>query len=65
MIARPIAVATPAEEIDRRTQLRRTLEGVIGVPMTEGNSVRVLRNGNEIFPAMLHAIEVPSTRSTC
>ena len=56
MSARPIAVATPAEEIDRRTELRRTLEGVIGVPMTEGNAVRVLRNGNEIFPAMLHAI---------
>jgi cardiolipin synthase len=57
MSARPIAVAAPAEEIDRRTELRRTLEGVIGVPMTEGNAVRVLRNGNEIFPAMLHAIE--------
>jgi cardiolipin synthase A/B len=57
MSGRPIAVAAPAEEIDRRTELRRTLEGVIGVPMTEGNAVRVLRNGNEIFPAMLRAIE--------
>lgn len=57
MSARRIAVAAPAEEIDRRTELRRTLEGVIGVPMTEGNAVRVLRNGNEIFPAMLRAIE--------
>jgi cardiolipin synthase len=57
MSARPIAVAAPAEETDRRTELRRTLEGVIGVPMTEGNAVRVLRNGNEIFPAMLRAIE--------
>ena len=33
-----------------------TLEGVIGVPATEGNLVEVLRNGNEIFPAMLEAI---------
>lgn len=57
MSARPIAVAAPAEEVDRRTELRRTLEGVIGVPMTEGNAVRVLRNGDEIFPAMLRAIE--------
>jgi cardiolipin synthase len=35
---------------------RRTLEGVIGVPATEGNRVTVLRNGCEIFPAMLDAI---------
>jgi cardiolipin synthase len=57
MSSRPIAVAAPAGETDRRIELRRTLEGVIGVPMTEGNALRVLRNGNEIFPAMLHAIE--------
>src|SRR3954464_12480007 len=35
----------------------RLLEGVIGVPATEGNQVDVLRNGDEIFPAMLEAIE--------
>jgi len=35
---------------------RRTLEGVIGIPATEGNRVTVLRNGCEIFPAMLDAI---------
>jgi cardiolipin synthase len=35
---------------------RRTLEGVIGVPATEGNRVAVLHNGCEIFPAMLDAI---------
>ena len=35
---------------------RRTLEGVLGVPATEGNRVDVLRNGDEIFPAMLDAI---------
>jgi cardiolipin synthase len=38
-------------------RLRRALEGILGVPATEGNVVEVLRNGNEIFPAMLESIE--------
>jgi cardiolipin synthase A/B len=42
---------------DDRDRLRRVLEGVIGVPATEGNCIDVLRNGDEIFPAMLDAIE--------
>lgn len=42
---------------DRANRLRRTVEGVIGVPATEGNRIDVLRNGDEIFPAMLEAIE--------
>lgn len=37
--------------------MRRVVEGVIGVPATEGNQIDVLRNGDEIFPAMLEAIE--------
>jgi cardiolipin synthase len=41
----------------RGERIRRTLEGVIGVPATEGNRVEVLRNGDEIFPAMLEAIQ--------
>ena len=36
--------------------LRRRLEVVIGTPFTEGNDVTVLRNGDQIFPAMLDAI---------
>ncbi|HEY7283195.1 MAG TPA: phospholipase D-like domain-containing protein [Actinomycetota bacterium] len=40
----------------RIEHLRRALEGVLGVPATEGNAVDVLRNGREIFPAMLDAI---------
>ena len=40
-----------------RSRVRRALEGVIGVPATEGNRIDVLRNGDEIFPAMLDAIE--------
>jgi cardiolipin synthase len=38
------------------SQARRTLEGVVGIPATEGNRVTVLHNGCEIFPAMLDAI---------
>jgi len=45
----------PADQATKR--LRRTLEGVLGVPATEGNGVEVLRNGDEIFPAMFDAIE--------
>jgi cardiolipin synthase len=41
-------------EVEQR--YRRVLEGLLGVPATEGNQVDVLRNGDEIFPAMLEAI---------
>ena len=41
-------------ELQRR--YRRALEGLLGVPATEGNVVEVLRNGDQIFPAMLDAI---------
>ncbi len=46
-----------ADREDAATRLRRTLEGVIGVPATEGNRIDVLRNGDAIFPAMLDAID--------
>ena len=36
---------------------RRVFEVVLGVPVTDGNEVTVLRNGDRIFPAMLDAIE--------
>jgi len=42
---------------DATERLRRTLEGVLGVPATEGNRIDVLRNGDEIFPAMFEAVE--------
>jgi len=42
---------------DPITRVRRTLEGVLGVPATEGNRITVLRNGDEIFPAIFEAIE--------
>ncbi|MEM6641325.1 MAG: cardiolipin synthase B, partial [Pseudomonadota bacterium] len=36
---------------------RRILEYAIGVPFTDGNSVIRYRNGQQIFPAMLAAVE--------
>ncbi|MFD6180626.1 phosphatidylserine/phosphatidylglycerophosphate/cardiolipin synthase family protein [Streptomyces goshikiensis] len=44
----------PADE--RIHRIRRRLERLIGIAATEGNSVRPLRNGDEIFTAMLDAI---------
>ncbi|MGY1435466.1 MULTISPECIES: phospholipase D-like domain-containing protein [Streptomyces] len=40
----------------RKQEIRRRLERLIGIAATEGNELRVLRNGDEIFPAMLGAI---------
>ncbi len=47
----------PAPSEERTERVRRILEGVIGVPATEGNRLTVLRNGDEIFPAVLDAID--------
>ncbi|MFB7032799.1 cardiolipin synthase B, partial [Streptomyces sp. NPDC056295] len=41
---------------DRVRRLRRRLERLIGVAATEGNELLALRNGDQIFPAMLDAI---------
>jgi cardiolipin synthase len=41
---------------DRVAGIRRRLERLIGIAATEGNALTVLRNGDEIFPAMLTAI---------
>ncbi|HSM64777.1 MAG TPA: phospholipase D-like domain-containing protein [Ilumatobacteraceae bacterium] len=40
-----------------RLEWTRRLQALLGTPPTEGNRVDVLRNGVEIFPAMLSAIE--------
>ena len=40
-----------------RDQYRRVLENTLGIPFTHNNSVEVLVNGDEIFPAMLKAID--------
>jgi len=44
------------DEANAPSRFRRAIEGVIGVPATEHNRVDVLRNGDEIFPAMLESI---------
>ena len=50
----------------REQMLRRRLETVIGTPFTEGNALTVLRNGDQIFPAMLEAIRsAESTVDLC
>lgn len=53
-----IATTTEAEarSPEARQRIRRRLERLIGIAATEGNSVRPLRNGDEIFPAMLESI---------
>jgi len=43
--------------VDELERYRRALEGLLGTPATEGNRIDVLRDGVEIFPAMLEAIE--------
>ena len=42
---------------DEEIRWRRRCEGLLGIPATEGNELTLLRNGDEIFPAMLAAID--------
>ena len=37
-------------------KIKARLEGIMGIPFTAGNKIVALRNGDEIFPAMLEAI---------
>ena len=46
----------PAGGTQGPLRYRRALEGLLGVPATEGNRVDVLRNGDLIFPAMFEAV---------
>ncbi len=39
------------------TRTKRMLEAVLGVPVTSGNRIDVLKNGDQIFPAMFDAID--------
>ncbi|MFG2946035.1 phospholipase D-like domain-containing protein [Streptomyces adustus] len=54
--ARATAPGASAGASARKQRLRRRLERLIGVAATEGNDLVPLRNGDEIFPAMLGAI---------
>jgi len=40
----------------RDPQFKRSLDALLGPPIVAGNRVQTLRNGDEIFPAMLDAI---------
>ncbi len=40
---------------------QQVLEQTIGIPFSEGNSVSVLKNGDQIFPSMLDAIRQASS----
>ncbi|HSL58139.1 MAG TPA: phospholipase D-like domain-containing protein [Acidimicrobiales bacterium] len=57
----PPTATTPASPADRSPSTsagsRRALERLLGIAATEGNRVSVLRNGQEIFPAMLADID--------
>lgn len=53
---RPDAGPSVEDRTAQLERLRRVLEGVLGIPATEGNELTLLRNGDEIFPAMLDAI---------
>ncbi|MDQ3679287.1 MAG: phospholipase D-like domain-containing protein [Actinomycetota bacterium] len=48
----------PGEEVVR---YRCWLEGLIGIPATDGNRIEILRNGDQILPAMLDAIGQATT----
>ncbi len=45
-----------SDDAEREREAADRLHGLLGVPPSHGNEVRVLRNGKEIFPAMLDAI---------
>ncbi|GGS38677.1 cardiolipin synthase B [Streptomyces nojiriensis] len=50
---------TPAPALsvaERKQRMRRRLERLIGIAATEGNALLALRNGDEIFTAMLDSV---------
>ena len=49
--------ADAKDAADTSRRLRYAFEATLGIPFTEGNRVEALRNGEEIFPAMLEAID--------
>ncbi|SHM92719.1 phospholipase D-like domain-containing protein [Actinacidiphila paucisporea] len=51
-----VAVAGVTDRQAHAQRLRRRLERLIGIAATEGNVLRPLRNGDEIFPALLSAV---------
>ncbi|MGW7055432.1 phospholipase D-like domain-containing protein [Streptomyces sp. NPDC054887] len=56
MTASTVAAQTAVSGEDRSARIRRRLERLIGIAATEGNALVPLRNGDEIFAAMLEGI---------
>ena len=53
----PLPVPAQQPPLQPKThRLRRRMEAMLGIPATEGNKVTILRNGDQIFPAMLSEI---------
>lgn len=50
------AAHPPQQQTKRPGEARRALEALLGVPFTEGDTVDVLRNGDEASPAWLEKI---------
>ncbi|MCW2713046.1 MAG: cardiolipin synthase, partial [Frankiales bacterium] len=48
--------ATGGSADERAQRFRRTLEALLGIPASEGNDLTLLKNGDQIFPAMLEAV---------
>ena len=44
------------EEEPTSASRERTMHALLGVPFTHGNDVKMLRNGDQVFPALLDAI---------
>ncbi|MEE1751384.1 phospholipase D-like domain-containing protein [Streptomyces sp. SP18CS02] len=52
----PGSPGSPGTLVERKQRMRRRLERLIGIAATEGNALLPLRNGDEIFAAMLESI---------
>ncbi|MFJ1598212.1 phosphatidylserine/phosphatidylglycerophosphate/cardiolipin synthase family protein [Streptomyces sp. NPDC088261] len=52
----PDVADRPGSVPERKQRMRRRLERLIGIAATEGNTLLPLRNGDEIFAAMLESI---------
>src|SRR5258706_15140147 len=54
---------TPAYAVDD-PQFARTMGSLFGPPLESGNAVKTLKNGDEMFPAMLYAIRTAKVSVT-
>lgn len=57
-----MVVKHESAELSAAARARTLLEHATGSPFVDGNSIEVLQNGDEIFPAMLQAIDAAEYR---